>query len=43
MIFTDLPYKRVDFDEVERIYSDLIFRAKNAKSGEELFAVHKER
>lgn len=43
MIFTELPYKRVDFDEVERIYGDLILRAKNAKSGEELFAVHKER
>lgn len=43
MKFSELPYKRVDFEEIEKIYEDLIQRAEAAKSGEELFAVHKER
>ncbi len=43
MKFSELPYNRVDFEEIERIYEDLIVRAGEAGSGEELFAVHKER
>ena len=37
-----MPYKRVDMDEVERKYKDIIERTKNAASGEEQFEIHKE-
>lgn len=43
MKFSEMPYTRVDMNKVEETYKDLIARAKNAKSGEELFAVHQER
>lgn len=43
MKFSEMPYTRVDMDKVETFYKDLIERAKNAKSGEELFAIHQER
>lgn len=43
MKFSEMPYSRVDMNKVEEGYQDLIKRAKNAKSGEELFAVHQER
>lgn len=42
MKFSEMPYKRVDMDEVERKYKDIIERTKNAKSGEEQFEIHKE-
>lgn len=43
MKFSEMPYTRVDMNKVEETYKNLIERAKNAKSGEELFAVHQER
>ena len=43
MKFSEMPYTRVDMNKVEETYKDLIERAKNAKSGEELFAIHQER
>ena len=43
MKFSEMPYTRVDMNKVEETYKDLIERAKNAQSGEELFAVHQER
>ena len=42
MKFSEMPYKRVDMDKVERKYKDIIERTKNAKSGEEQFEIHKE-
>lgn len=42
MKFSEMPYTRVDMQELEKAYQDLTDRAKNAKSGEELFAVHQE-
>ena len=42
MKFSEMPYTRVDIKELEKTYQDLIERAKAAKSGEELFAVHQE-
>ena len=42
MKFSEMPYKRVDMDEVERKYKDIIERTKNAASGEEQFEIHKE-
>lgn len=43
MKFSEMPYTRVDMEKVESFFQDLIERAKNAKSGEELFAIHQER
>ena len=43
MKFSEMPYTRVDMNKVEEAYKDLIERARNAKSGEELFAIHQER
>lgn len=43
MKFSEMPYKRVDLEQVKATYQDLIDRAKNAGSGEELFAIHRER
>ena len=42
MKFSEMPYTRVDIKELEKSYQDLIERAKAAKSGEELFAIHQE-
>ena len=42
MKFSEMPYTRVDMQELEKAYQNLTDRAKNAKSGEELFAVHQE-
>ena len=43
MKFSEMPYTRVDMEKVEAFYKDIIERAKNAKSGEELFSIHQER
>ncbi len=43
MKFSEMPYKRVDMENVENFYKDLIARAKQAESGEALFALHQER
>lgn len=42
MKFSEMPYSRVNLEEVEAGYKDLIEKAKCAGSGEELFAVHQE-
>ncbi len=42
MKFSEMPYTRVDIKELEKTYQDLIERAKAAKSGEELWAIHQE-
>ena len=41
MKFKDMPYKRVDFAEVEKEMNALIAEFESAKSGEEQFEVHK--
>ena len=41
MKFKDMPYKRVEMDEVRREYKQLMDEMKRAKSGEEQFEVHK--
>ncbi len=43
MKFSEMPYTRVDMEKVESFYKDLIERAKQAESGEALFALHQER
>ena len=35
MKFSEMPYKRIDMEEVEKEYKSIIERTKNAKSGEE--------
>lgn len=42
MKFTEMPYTRVDMTVAEATYKDFIQRSKDAKSGEEQFAIHKE-
>ncbi|MCI5918752.1 MAG: M3 family oligoendopeptidase [Roseburia sp.] len=42
MKFSEMPYERIDMDQVEKKFKDIIERTKNAKSGEEQFAIHKE-
>lgn len=42
MKFSEMPYTRVNMDEVKDFYEKLIERAKTAESGEELFAQHQE-
>jgi M3 family oligoendopeptidase len=42
MKFSDMPYERVDFEEVKREFEDLEKRLDAAKSGEEQFAVHED-
>ncbi|MGN0424154.1 MAG: M3 family oligoendopeptidase [Acetatifactor sp.] len=42
MKFQDMPYERVDFDEVERQIKDLIGKFDEAKSGAEQFELHRE-
>lgn len=40
MKFSDMPYERVDFEQVGKELSDLIRELDTAKSGEEQFAIH---
>ncbi len=41
MKFSEMPYKRIDMDEVKSFFTKLISDSKNAKSGEEQFELHK--
>ncbi len=41
MKFSEMPYTRVDMDEVKKFFEQLIEDSKNAKSGEEQFKLHK--
>lgn len=41
MKFSEMPYKRIDMEEVEKEYKSIIERTKNAKSGEEQFEIHR--
>ena len=38
---SEMPYNRVDMDEVKKFFEQLIEDSKNAKSGEEQFELHK--
>ena len=40
MKFKDMPYKRIEKDELEKQFADIIEEFKEARSGEEQFAVH---
>ncbi|MCR4617626.1 MAG: M3 family oligoendopeptidase [Lachnospiraceae bacterium] len=40
--FSKLPYERVELEEMKKGYADLVARLKNAKSGEEQWAVHQD-
>ena len=42
MKFSEMPYKRVDMEDVEKKFRDIMERAKKASSGEELFEIHRE-
>ena len=42
MKFSEMPYKRIKMEEVEKEYKSIIERTKNAKSGEEQFEIHRE-
>ncbi|MDO4522794.1 MAG: M3 family oligoendopeptidase [Eubacteriales bacterium] len=42
MKFSEMPYQRIDMEETERRYRDIIERTRNASSGEEQFAIHLE-
>ncbi len=42
MKFSQMPYERVDLEQVKKELTELIARFKAAKSGEEQFAIHKE-
>lgn len=42
MKFSEMPYKRINMEEVEKEYKSIIERTKNAKSGEEQFEIHRE-
>ena len=42
MKFSEMPYKRIDMDEVKKTYRDIIDRTKVASSGEEQFEIHRE-
>ncbi len=41
MKFSEMPYTRVEYDEVEKQFKELMEQFKNAKSGEEQFELHK--
>lgn len=41
MKFQDMPYQRVEFEEVEKEYRQIIDEFKSAESGEEQFKAHK--
>ena len=38
---SEMPYNRIDMDEVKAFFEKLIADSKNAKSGEEQFELHK--
>ena len=38
---SEMPYNRVDMDEVKKFFEQLIADSKEAKSGEEQFELHK--
>ena len=42
MKFSQMPYRRIDMDEVRKDFADLTERFRAAKSGEEQFAVHQD-
>ncbi|MGN0298114.1 MAG: M3 family oligoendopeptidase [Lachnospiraceae bacterium] len=42
MKFSEMPYTRIDMEQVEKNYKDIIARTKEAASGEEQFAIHQE-
>ena len=42
MKFQDMPYERVNMNDVEQKMKELISRLQNAQSGEEQFEIHKE-
>ncbi len=42
MKFSEMPYKRIDMDEVKKTYRDIIDRTKAAGSGEKQFEIHRE-
>ena len=42
MKVSEMPYKRIDMDEVKKTYRDIIDRTKEAGSGEEQFEIHRE-
>lgn len=42
MKFSEMPYTRVDMEQVKEFFESLIAKSKAAKSGEEQFALHKE-
>lgn len=42
MKFSEMPYQRVNLEEAEKRFTDIIERQKQAKSGEEQFAIHQE-
>lgn len=41
MKFSDMPYTRINYEEVEKQFKQLILDLKAAKSGEEQFQIHK--
>lgn len=43
MKFSEMPYVRVNLEEVENFWKDLIEKAKKVESGEELFSLHQEK
>lgn len=42
MKFSEMPYTRVDMEEVKETFQNIMERSKKAESGEEQFEVHKE-
>lgn len=38
---SEMPYKRIDMDEVKAFFANIIEESKNAKSADEQFAIHK--
>ena len=42
MKFSEMPYERIDMEEVKKTYRDIIDRTKAAASGEEQFEIHRE-
>ena len=41
MKFSQMPYERVDFNKVEEEFTQLMKEFKEARNGEEQFAVHR--
>lgn len=42
MKFKDMPYQRIELDEVKKEFESLMARMREAKSGEEQFEIHKD-